>query len=440
MNDQAYAEAAKETLEKSIALVASLKQYFLKHPETDYTRNRKITFERFLNICLQMEGGTLQNELLKYYDHALDTPTKSAFCQQREKVSPEAFEFLFWEFTKSLVSLDAPKTMKGYRLLACDGSDINIPYNPLDKDTFQQNGEKKGFNQLHLNAIYDILNGIYIDCILETDKKCHERAAFLRMVERCNDSIPSIFLADRGYEGYSVFAHLLYSGQKFLIRCKGESSNGMLSTYCFPYDDNGEFDCHINTILTCKQTKDIKENPQKFTYVPRDKFDLYEKDYPFFPLDLRVLCIKLVDGNFEYLVTNLDENDFSIAEIKDLYHLRWGIETSFRQLKYTIDLVHFHAKKRQFIEQEIWARLIVYNFCEAITRHIAVTRQAEAKYDLQVNFSTAVCTCKAFLKHENSEIQVCSLIARFLSPIRPNRAVQRNIKPSSAKPFLYRAS
>ncbi len=61
--------------------------------------------------------------------------------------------------------------------------------------------------------------------------------------------------------------------------------------------------------------------------------------------------------------------------IKELYHLRWGVETSFRELKYTIDLVHFHCKKRNYIEQEAWARLIVYNFCEAITRHISVTRQ-----------------------------------------------------------------
>ena len=33
--------------------------------------------------------------------------------------------------------------------------------------------------------------------------------------------------------------------------------------------------------------------------------------------------------------------------------MRWGIETVFRELKYTIGLNAFHAKKRELIKQEI---------------------------------------------------------------------------------------
>ncbi len=140
-------------------------------------------------------------------------PTKSAFCQQRAKVSSEAFQFLFHFFTERLMELDAPKTFRGYRLLACDGSDINIPYNPLDLETYHQNADKKGYNQLHPNAFFDILNGIYTDCVLEPDRKCHERAAFNVMVDRYKPTVPAIIMADRGYEGYNVFAHLIQSGQ-----------------------------------------------------------------------------------------------------------------------------------------------------------------------------------------------------------------------------------
>ena len=63
--------------------------------------------------------------------------------------------------------------------------------------------------------------------------------------------------------------------------------------------------------------------------------------------------------------TNLPENEFDITELKNLYQMRWGIETSFRELKYAIGLTHFHAKKTEYVKQEIWARLILYNFCEA---------------------------------------------------------------------------
>ncbi|MFR7830752.1 MAG: transposase [Blautia wexlerae] len=33
-------------------------------------------------------------------------------------------------------------------------------------------------------------------------------------------------------------------------------------------------------------------------------------------------------------------------EDQELYHLRWGIETSFRKLKYSLGLSQLHSKRR----------------------------------------------------------------------------------------------
>ena len=60
--------------------------------------------------------------------------------------------------------------------------------------------------------------------------------------------------------------------------------------------------------------------------------------------------------------------------MKKLYALRWGIETSFRQLKYAVGLTSFHSKKREYIIQEIWAQLLLYNFCKIITTHIPIEK------------------------------------------------------------------
>lgn len=56
-----------------------------------------------------------------------------------------------------------------------------------------------------------------------------------------------------------------------------------------------------------------------------------------------------------------------MEEIKKLCRLRWGIERSFRELKYTIGLTNFHAKNVDFILQEIFARLIIYIFTRLIS-------------------------------------------------------------------------
>ena len=448
MEDKEFVANVKRILKECIENLDSVKWMFVMNPEKDFTRDRKISFEKFINICLQMEGGTLQNELLKYFNFSDDTPTKSAFCQQRAKVHPEALEFLFRMFTEILLDLGAPKTFRGFRLLACDGSDINIPYNPMDAESFHQCADKRGYNQLHLNAFFDILNGIYVDCILESDRKSHERYAFNTMIDRLGLSlkIPAIIMADRGYEAYNTFAHLLKSGQKFLIRLKDENSNGIISTWDFaPHrDENNEFDCEIETILTWKQTNNIKENWQSYTYVAKEKFDFYENDNPFFPMALRIVCINVAPDTYEYLATNLDCEEFPLSVLKELYHLRWGEETSFRDLKYTIDILHFHARKRAFVEQEAWARLVVYNFCEAIIRYIALPEQKDVgrkrKHDQKINFAVGACICKNYLKRNDNDINVCRLIQRFLIPIRPGRSSPREIKPQSAKYFVYRAS
>ena len=65
--------------------------------------------------------------------------------------------------------------------------------------------------------------------------------------------------------------------------------------------------------------------------------------------------------------------------MKELNHLRRGIEISFRYLDFTIDLVHFHCRGNEFVEQVLYTKLIVYNFCEAITRHICIPRQMAQK-------------------------------------------------------------
>ena len=445
MNNDTYATRVKQALKDCIAKLEEAKWMFVLDPSKDFTRKRVITFSEFINICLQMEGSNLQNELLNYFEMADNTPTKSAFCQQRMKVSPDAFEFLFCLFTEILLDLDAPKTFLGYRLLACDGSDINIPYNVDDPETYHKSGDKRGYNQLHLNAFFDILNGIYVDCVLEPDCLSHERRAFNTMVDRLPQTLkaPAIIMADRGYESYNVFAHLIHSDQKFLIRLKADESNGIISTWDFPKDKNGEFDCDIETVLTCKQTNEIKQKWQTYTFVPKDRFDFFEDDNPFFTLRLRILCAQTAPGSYVYLATNLDRNEFAPAALKDLYHMRWGEESSFRDLKYTIDILHFHGKKRVCVEQEVWAKLIVFNFCGAITRHMEIPEESPhrpRKHDQKINFATAACICKKLLKLNDGETHICQLIRRFLIPIRPDRSAPRNPKPQSAKFFLYRSA
>ena len=111
-----------------------------------------------------------------------------------------------------------------------------------------------------------------------------------------------------------------------------------------------------------------------------------------------------------------------------LYGHRWGIETSFRELKHVLGAKNFHAKEREYIEMEIWARLILYNFCSIITAHVVIEQKdKERKHAYQVNYTIAYQACHYFLGlHDGQEApNIEGLIRQNILPVRPNRNYAR---------------
>ena len=153
-----------------------------------------------------------------------------------------------------------------------------------------------------------------------------------------------LLIADRGYESYNILAHAQEKGWKFLIRTKDLGSRGILTH--LPIPDSGTFDGTLSLILTRKQTKDIKSQPQRYRCLTnKNSCDFPDSDNSFYTLYFRVLRFTITENTMECIITNWDEDEFTMKEIKKLYEWWWGIERSFREIKYTIGLTNFHAKK-----------------------------------------------------------------------------------------------
>lgn len=160
-------------------------------------------------------------------------------------------------------------------------------------------------------------------------------------------------------------------------------------------------------------------------------------------MTIRIVRFKISEDTYETIATSLDRFQFPISEIKKLYHMRWGIETSFRELKYAMGLVNFHAKKEDYVLQEIWARLIMYNFCERITLSVVIEQKDCRKWAYQVNFTHAIHVCKNYYRHHSSNPppDVISNIARHILPVRPDRRDKRKlIKQKDFVWFPYRVT
>ena len=99
------------------------------------------------------------------------------------------------------------------------------------------------------------------------------------------------------------------------------------------------------------------------------------------------------------VATNLNAEQIPDEAVKKLYAMRCGIETSFRDLKYIVGLLHFHSKKAEYIIQEIFAKIIMYNFTELIpslvvvrkkTKNIAIKQTFLQQYIFAENFTLKI--------------------------------------------------
>ena len=173
---------------------------------------------------------------------------------------------------------------------------------------------------------------------------------------------------------------------------------------------------------------------QMFDYLPVGS----TQDYP---ISFRIARFKISDNSYEIVITNLDRFLFPTEKLKEIYHLRWRIETSFRELKYAIGLTNFHAKKVDYIKQEIFARLTLYNYCELIVSYVMANRKKQQKEN-QVNYTIAIYICREYLrrKRQLSPPDVITLIEKHILPVRPGRQDPRKVKPQASVSFLYRVA
>lgn len=432
-----YSDAVKNMLFTSInTLISNLENYAVC-PEKDFSRNRKLGAKDLILLLLTMEADCIKEELYRYFGRTTNAPSKAAFYKQRQKLKDDALRSLLISFNRKCKKhlLDGK-----YSLIACDGSSADIFRNPKDSDTFfEPNGKStKGFNQIHINAFFSILDKKFTDLVIQPGRKRNEYSAFCQMVDRCDAQNPVIYLCDRGYASYNNFAHVIENGQFFVIRCTDAKTEKILG---FSLNGVTTLDYHVERILSRSQSKKKCLHPElteRYRHVCSEvPMDYLTENRPEYGISLRVIRIEIAEGCYENLITNLPDLDFDIDDFKELYHLRWNEEIAYRDLKYPLCLKAFHSKQYKYIVQEVWARAILYNFCSEISMHVEIPKK-NRKHAYQINYSQAIKICRDFLRNNIQALNVEGLITQNIEPIRPGRTFARQARFKLPMSFCYR--
>ena len=440
-----FHDKIKSLFTSTVNSVVSVISDYAVNPEKDFTRCKKFPADKLITFLVSEGSSSTKNELLDFFGMDMEKPTDSAFNQQRAKLKPEAVESVFHQFHESIESL--AKTPH-YRFLAADGSTVTYFSNPQfsPHEYFVEPGHSaKGVYSIHINAFYDLDRHTYTDALLQPIHEKDEFRAFCDIVDR--HPVPAgsknIYIGDRGYCSYNNMAHVIEQGQYFLFRTKDIHSKGLVGNFDFPEEDS--FDITVKVTLVRKHSKKITvsdgykrfvDKAASFDYIEYGSGDTYE-------LSFRIVRFPLSETSYECIVTNLPADEFPTERIKECYFARWGIESSFRKLKYTIGLSNFHAYKPEYIKQEIWAKLTAYNITETLISHTVIETH-DTKHNYKVNFAVAVHICRAFLRlpTEKGSIDVMALLQKELVPIRNGRQYPRLKTAHFRRPryFIYRAA
>jgi hypothetical protein len=157
----------------------------------EFSRSSILTRENIMRLLIGAEGGSLD----KILHTAGIEVTASAVSQRRAQIDPGVFHTVFRTFNGECGDSDF---FRGYRLLAVDGTTINLPRDPKAPSFVCNAGIPKGVNQLHVTPLYDLLSHTFADAVIRPEPQRDEIGALIKMLQQNDFPQKTLIIADRG--------------------------------------------------------------------------------------------------------------------------------------------------------------------------------------------------------------------------------------------------
>jgi hypothetical protein len=393
--------------------------------EQDFTRNRKQPFGGVLLFMLNLLKKSMVIEIDNFLQHLnskLDCQkvknfTSSAFVQKRKKIKPAVFNYLSSVITDNyyLESNQNVRRFNGFRILAVDGSKITLPLTQELKLVFgeSKNQTNTSIVQAMSSVLYDVLNCLVLNSVLE-NIKTGERELALKHKSHWKEK--DLVIYDRGYPSYDFKYEHIKSGVDYLIRVQKNHSKIVRSF-----------------ILSKKRTLIVDIFPQeKHVFTGKD----YDKTTG---LKVSLVRVDLPNGEIEILMTSLlDSQIYPASMFKELYFLRWGIETFYDELKNKLKVEYFTGYSIMSIQQDFFCAIFISNLQSVIVNDLEEElniKNRKTKLDYKINTNLSY----GFLKNRILELlfkeaplervfkELENLFIQNTIPIRLNRNNKREV-------------
>ena len=416
-------------LKSFISLVAqddNLLGNFRKSPE-DFTRNRKLPFERLVLLIVKLCKKTLSIELEKFFEELGDpnSCSVSAFTQQRIKLKSSFFCLWNRVLWSSFYYYSRPdiKLWKGFRVIGADGSNVSLVNTPALNGYFGgASNQNCSFVQAKTFYHYDVLNQLVLYSKIAPYRYGEVPMAY-DAIEHLEEDMLVIY--DRNFCSYKMFALHLWAEKEIKFVIRGKDSHNMIREF----------------IAGGKQTVIVYLSPGKAAIegLKESGFIVTKQTL----LKLRLIRVEL-EKTIEVLVTNLWEGEgFPDSDFKALYFLRWGVETNISIQKNILQLEAFSGLTVESVEQDFYATVFITNLHSVLIKDAQTSvdeNLRNRKHPMKVNKNKSMGKLKVNLISlfiDNDVETILKLLhshfIRDTLPVRKNRSYQRVTKNKHTK-------
>lgn len=349
-------------------------------------------------------------------DIPLPQPTPvaaSAFCNARAKLDEKLFKLLHREILQHYDMPSVDNQWKNHWIFAVDGSKMNLPRQLINYG-YRTPSDNAYYPQGLLSCLYQLKSKIPVDFDLVAHGD--ERKAALTHMAALSEN--DVVVYDRGYFSYAFLYEHAVRRIYPIFRIKTKAARVVDE-----FIDSSETD----KMVEINPTKDGQAE------ICRKYPEAHCK-----PIPLRL--VKYTVGGTTYILGTmlLDQQKYTIEDLSDVYHSRWGIEELYKISKQLIAIEEFHGQSERGVKQELFANFILITLTRIFSNHseesFNVQSTADKKPETKANFKNCLMTVarnieglifqQAALLSETIN-RIVSSISSCRQKLRPNRSYDR---------------
>ena len=292
----------------------------------------------------------------------------AAMCRARTKLDEKIFQTLQEQILECTTRHDEDAKWKGHRIYAVDGSKMNLPRELIEAG-YRCPSPKAHYPQALVSCLYQLKTQIPTDF----DMVAHGNERRMARAHLKALNAQDVVVYDRGYYSFEMLHEHVVRNLHPVFRVKRKAA-----AVIDQFIASDQTDAWVEIRPKAKQCQRIRSRDANAQCAP-----------------ITVRLVKYVEAGTTYILTTtlLDRQQYTIPELSDLYHARWGIEELYKVSKKLLSIEEFHARTERGVKQELFAHFVLITLTRLFSNHSEMefnTEDCDDKRLYKINFKNAL--------------------------------------------------